>query len=128
MVCVYGFGPLRTGLTFVRARSFHPRKRPLPSPGFTTGAGSVSVILQFFAPARGMSTAIHGLSMKSAPVDRSIIVVPRYRIGSPFSLLLLSMKRAMNTPLGAFGPRLNARPPKYMSPFVPGRTTASAPA
>src|SRR5689334_4412422 len=68
------------------------------------------LIRQYGESARGMSIAIHGLSKNLPPVDSATIVVPRYAIGSPASLLLLSMKRDRKIPLFPPGVRSKARP------------------
>ena len=67
------------------------------------------------APARGMSTASHGLSMNCPDVPVSTTTVETYLIvsfpsvASPFSFWLASRKRATKTaPL--FVPRLKAMP------------------
>jgi hypothetical protein len=65
------------------------------------GMGSLCVVVnvQVCAVLRGMSTVSHGLSMNAGPGLAATSDVPRYTIGSPASLLLLSMNRATKTPL-----------------------------
>src|SRR5215472_1937924 len=88
-------------------------------------SGLVKLILHVLAP-RGISTANQGLSRNCPDVPLLMTAALRYRIGSvgvrfvrlvfavgsPFSRLLLSIKRATNTSLRAFvaGVRLKAIP------------------
>ena len=67
-------------------------------------------MLHIGAPASGTSTASHGLSMNCPELPESMIAVERYDVGSPFSLLLLSMYRATKIAPGALVPRLKAMP------------------
>src|SRR4051812_30700021 len=55
-----------------------------------------------------------------------LVMLPPLRVGSPFSRLLLSMKRATNTAPKALLPRLKAIPLRYANPLLPARTVGSA--
>jgi hypothetical protein len=68
------------------------------------------VIEHVAALGRGISTATQGLSTKVVPAPVAIGTVLTKRIGSPFSSLLLSMKRETNTTLFFGVSRVKAMP------------------
>ena len=69
-----------------------------------------AAMLQVAAPARGISTAIQGLSTKTVGVPVATGLVSINLMGSPFSSLLLSMKRETKTTLLAGEVRVKPMP------------------
>ena len=78
---------------------------------YTRPAGNcVPLMSHIWAPARGWSTAIHGLSTNTSGSPRSTTLVSRYSMVSPRSRLLLSVKRDTKIWLRLLSARSKTRP------------------